>query len=101
MNRGTVKVEEAFGKDRNRDDATAQNWPHQQSALLDVINHVGFSSALSQLWQANNRMRLCSPVSANDEPLASLICKEKLSPSSLVRFWRGRRTAPSRALTAY
>jgi hypothetical protein len=47
MNRGTVKVEEAFGKDRNRDDATAQNWPHQQSALLDVINHVGFSSALS------------------------------------------------------
>jgi hypothetical protein len=47
MNRGTVKVEEAFGKDRNRNDATAQNWPHQQSALLDVINHVGFSSALS------------------------------------------------------
>jgi hypothetical protein len=47
INRSAVKVEEAFGKDRNRDDATAQNGPHQQSALLDVINHVGLSSALS------------------------------------------------------
>src|SRR5206468_10767934 len=29
MNRGTVQVKEAFGKDSNGDDATAQNWPHQ------------------------------------------------------------------------
>ncbi len=28
VNRGTVQVEEAFGKNSNRDDATAQDWPH-------------------------------------------------------------------------
>jgi hypothetical protein len=68
---------------------------------LDVINHVGFSSVLSQLWQANNRMGLPSRVSANDEPLALVSTKDGLSPSSLVGFWGGRRPATSRALTAY
>src|SRR4029453_6892573 len=42
MNCCTVKVKEALGEDRDRDDATHQNWPHYQPALLDVINHAGF-----------------------------------------------------------
>jgi hypothetical protein len=50
-----MQIKKAFGKDSNGDDATAENWPHQKSALLDVINHADFCNALSQLWQANNR----------------------------------------------
>src|SRR5439155_156688 len=42
VNRGPMEVEEALGKNRDRDDATNQNWPHQQATLLDVINHAGF-----------------------------------------------------------
>jgi glucose-6-phosphate-specific signal transduction histidine kinase len=61
VNRGTMQVEQAFGENSNRDDAAAQNWPHQQAALLDVINHADFSNALSQLWQANNLRLSAAP----------------------------------------
>src|SRR5205814_7597371 len=70
VNRGTMQVEQAFGENSNRDDTAAQNWPHQQAALLDVINHADFSNALSQLWQANN-LRLSAALGGKREPLAS------------------------------
>jgi hypothetical protein len=37
-----MKVEEALGKDRDRNDAAGQNWPHQQPTFLNVLNHAGF-----------------------------------------------------------
>src|SRR5438067_2385704 len=42
MNRGTMQVEEALGKNGDGDNAAGQNRPHQQPALLDVINHAGY-----------------------------------------------------------
>jgi hypothetical protein len=37
-----MKVEEALGKDGDRNDAAGQNWPHQQPTFLNVLNHAGF-----------------------------------------------------------
>jgi hypothetical protein len=39
MNCCSVQVEQAFKKNRNGDDAAGQNWPHQQTALLNVVDH--------------------------------------------------------------
>ena len=60
MNRRAMKIKEALCKNSYRDDAAAQNRPHQQSALLDVINHAGFCNALSQLWQARIARGACT-----------------------------------------
>src|ERR1051326_300571 len=58
MNASAVQIKEALGKHSYRDDAAAQNRPHQQSALLDVIDHAGFCNALSLLWQGSNQITL-------------------------------------------
>jgi hypothetical protein len=34
-----MQVKEPLGKNRDGNNAAGQNWPHQQTALLDVINH--------------------------------------------------------------
>jgi len=39
---GAVQIKEALGEDSDGDNATGQNRPHEQSALLDVINHGGY-----------------------------------------------------------
>jgi hypothetical protein len=68
VNRSSVKIKQALGKDGDRDDAAAQNWPHQQSALLDVIDHAGFCNALSRLWQASKRLPLSRTIRCTTVP---------------------------------
>jgi hypothetical protein len=43
MNRRAMKVEESLRKNADRDDAADQNRPHEQTTLLDVIDHAGTS----------------------------------------------------------
>src|SRR5437588_12557354 len=48
-----MQIEKALGEDGNGDDAAGQNRPHEQSALLDVINHGGYLlSSFSRAGQA-------------------------------------------------
>ena len=37
-----MQIKETLSEDRDGNDAAGQNWPHQQTALLDVIYHVNF-----------------------------------------------------------
>ncbi len=39
VNRGAMKIEEAFREDPDRDDAADQDGPHEETTLLDVIDH--------------------------------------------------------------
>jgi hypothetical protein len=43
VDRRSMQVKEALGEDGDRNDAASQNWPHQQTAFLNVINHVNSS----------------------------------------------------------
>src|ERR1700724_234240 len=47
-----MQVKKAFGEDGDRNDAASQNWPHQQTALLNVVDHVNSSRPLCRRWQA-------------------------------------------------
>jgi len=38
-----MQIEEPLGEDGDRDDAASQNRPHQQTALLDVVDHLELS----------------------------------------------------------
>src|SRR6266567_2201285 len=67
MNCGTMEVKEALGKDRDRDDATAQNWPHQQSALLDVFNHAGFVALFSDCGKPTTKGRSSASTQAHSQ----------------------------------
>ena len=59
MNAGAVQVKEALGKNSDRDDAAAQDWPHQQSAFLDVIDHAGFVALFLDCGKATTLCTLC------------------------------------------
>jgi hypothetical protein len=39
VNRRPMKIKKPFRKNGDRDDAADQNWPHEQTTLLDVIDH--------------------------------------------------------------
>jgi hypothetical protein len=39
VNRGAMKVKKPFREDGDRDDAADQDGPHEQTTLLDVIDH--------------------------------------------------------------
>jgi hypothetical protein len=39
-----MQIKEAFRKDTDRNNATGQDWPHQQATFLDVVDHVNLSS---------------------------------------------------------
>src|SRR5260370_13056001 len=48
-----MQIEKALGEDSDGDNAAGQNWPHEQSALLDVVNHGGYLlSSFSEQEQA-------------------------------------------------
>jgi len=47
-----MEVKKAFGEDGDRNDAASQNWPHQQTTLLNVVDHVNSSRPLCRRWQA-------------------------------------------------
>jgi hypothetical protein len=38
-----MQIQQPFREDGDRDDATRQDRPHEQAALLDVIDHRKFS----------------------------------------------------------
>ena len=40
---GAMEIKEALGEDGDSDDAAGQNRPHEQAALLDVVDHLGMS----------------------------------------------------------
>ena len=45
MNRRAVQIEESLCENRDGNDAAGQNRPHEQAALLDVIDHLELSLA--------------------------------------------------------
>src|SRR5438105_9247187 len=45
VNRRAVQIEEPLCEDRDGNDAAGQNRPHEQAALLDVIDHLELSLA--------------------------------------------------------
>src|SRR5260370_29921049 len=48
-----MQIEKALGEDSDGDNAAGQNRPHEQSALLDVVNHGGYLlSSFSEQEQA-------------------------------------------------
>ena len=47
-----MQIKETLSEDRDGNDAAGQNWPHQQTALLNVVDHVNASRPLCRRWQA-------------------------------------------------
>src|SRR6478752_9730497 len=73
MDGRAVKIKKTLRKNSNRDNAADQNWPHQQSAFLDVINHAEFCTSLCAPWQGTFRvwvvtlvLGFCSGINCDD-----------------------------------
>ena len=53
MHGGAMQIEKALGEDSDGDNAAGQDRPHEQPALLNVINHRGYLlSSFSRTGQA-------------------------------------------------
>src|SRR5437899_8952964 len=60
MNGGAMKIKKALQENRDCNDAAGQDRPHKQPALLDVINHGGYSlSAFLEARQVINGRVQC------------------------------------------
>jgi len=65
-----MQVKEAFGENADRNDATGQNWPHQQTALLNIINHANFSRPLCRKCKSSWKSGLARPL-RRENPVTS------------------------------
>src|SRR5437016_10582429 len=97
-----MQIEKALGEDSDGDNAAGQNRPHEQSALLDVVNHGGYLlSSFSEQEQATVDLILfaisASPLSSpsgrglREEPAEFDSQRSKLFRERMTRFGARRR----------